>query len=70
VNALNLMNRTICGQKNGDTKEGVVIRKVGGFDNDQFPKNVAKLVRENHVQTDQHWTRNWKKAELIKEYGN
>lgn len=51
----------------GDTKEGVVIRKVGGFDNDQFPKNVAKWVRENHVQTDQHWTRNWKKAELIKE---
>jgi hypothetical protein len=51
----------------GDTKEGVVVRKVQGFDNEDFSKNVAKWVRENHVQTDQHWTRNWKKAELIKE---
>ena len=51
----------------GDTKEGVVIRKTCGFDNDDFSKNVAKYVRENHVQTDQHWTRNWKRAELIKE---
>lgn len=49
----------------GSTKEGVVIRKVDGFDNDDFAKNVAKYVRENHVQTDQHWTRTWKKAELI-----
>ena len=49
----------------GDTKEGVVMRKVDGFDNDDFSKNVVKYVRENHVQTDQHWTRNWKKAELI-----
>jgi len=48
----------------GSTKEGVVIRKVGGFDNEDFAKNVAKYVRENHVQTDQHWTRTWKKAEL------
>lgn len=51
----------------GDTKEGVVIRKTYGFDNDDFSKNVAKYVRENHVQTNQHWTRNWKRAELIKE---
>ena len=48
----------------GSTKEGVVIRKVDGFDNEDFAKNVAKYVRENHVQTDQHWTRTWKKAEL------
>ena len=51
----------------GDIKEGVVVRKVQGFDNEDFSKNVAKYVRANHVQTDQHWTRNWKKAELIKE---
>lgn len=51
----------------GDTKEGVVIRKTSTFDNEDFSKNVCKYVRENHVQTDQHWTRNWKKAELIKE---
>lgn len=50
----------------GQEKEGVVIRKVGGFNNEDFPKNICKWVRENHVQTDQHWTKNWKKAELIK----
>lgn len=50
----------------GQEKEGVVIRKVGGFNNEDFPKNICKWVRENHVQTDQHWTKNWKRAELIK----
>lgn len=48
----------------GKEKEGVVIRKVQGFDNQDFSKNVCKFVRENHVQTDEHWTKNWKKAEL------
>ena len=48
----------------GDVKEGVVVRKVQGFDNENFSKNVAKYVRENHVQTDEHWTRNWKRAEI------
>ena len=49
----------------GDTKEGVVIRKTQGFDTWNFSQNVVKYVRENHVQTDQHWTKNWKMAELI-----
>lgn len=49
----------------GDTKEGVVIRKTSTFDNKDFSKNVCKYVRANHVQTDEHWTKNWKKAELI-----
>jgi hypothetical protein len=51
----------------GDTKEGVVIRKTGSFDNSDFSRNVAKWVRENHVQTDEHWTKNWKRAKLITE---
>jgi hypothetical protein len=53
----------------GDTREGVVVRVAdefpivyGGEDNFRF--NVAKYVRANHVQTDEHWTRNWKRAEL------
>lgn len=49
----------------GDTKEGVVIRKVYDFENKDFSKNVCKWVRPHHVQTDEHWTKNWKKAELI-----
>lgn len=49
----------------GDTKEGVVMRVTDEFDGDEFPNYVCKYVRPNHVQTDEHWTRNWKKAELI-----
>ena len=50
----------------GNTKEGVVIRLTNEFDGEDFPNYVCKYVRANHVQTDEHWTRNWKKAELIR----
>ena len=50
-----------------DTKEGVVVRRVHEFGADDFSKNVVKYVRENHVQTDEHWTKNWKRAKLITE---
>ena len=49
----------------GSTREGVVIRKTHKFENADFSHNVCKWVRPNHVQTDAHWTRNWKKATLI-----
>lgn len=51
--------------KFGDTREGVVIRVASEFPVDDFSKNVCKWVRPNHVQTDEHWTKHWKKAELI-----
>ena len=47
-------------------KEGVVMRTVEGFPIVDFPKHVCKYVRANHVQTDEHWTKNWKKTELVK----
>lgn len=50
--------------KYGDTIEGVVIRITDSFPIEDFPKYVCKWVRPNHVQTDEHWTRNWKKAQL------
>ena len=50
----------------GNTKEGVVIRLANEFDGEDFTNYVCKYVRANHVQTDEHWTRNWKKAELIR----
>lgn len=52
-------------------KEGIVMRTVEGFPIMEFPKHVCKYVRANHVQTDEHWTKNWKKAELIQtnDYG-
>lgn len=54
----------------GDTKEGIVIRTADEFPvlvdgKSVFHEHVCKYVRANHVQTDEHWTKNWKKAKLI-----
>lgn len=49
----------------GSTREGVVVRVADEFHIDDFSHNVCKWVRPNHVQTDEHWTKNWKKAKLI-----
>lgn len=39
--------------------EGYVIRKVNAFHRDDFQANVAKFVREGHVQPDSdHWLKN------------
>lgn len=48
----------------GDEKEGVVVRLANSFSGEEFCHSVCKWVRPNHVQTDIHWTRNWKKASL------
>jgi hypothetical protein len=50
-------------------KEGIVSRNADGFHVDDFSKNVFKYVRKGHVKTDEHWTRNWRKAPLIWEKG-
>lgn len=39
--------------------EGFVVRNVDSFSYCDFSKNVGKYVRKNHIQTDEHWTRNW-----------
>jgi len=49
----------------GDVCEGYVVRNIEAFPIEEFQYNVAKCVRENHVKTDEHWTKNWKKAKLI-----
>lgn len=38
-----------------DGHEGYVVRTYQSFKFEDFNKNVAKYVRKNHVQTDQHW---------------
>lgn len=38
-------------------QEGIVVRTTSSFALADFAENVAKLVRPNHVQTDEHWTR-------------
>lgn len=48
----------------GDTREGVVIRLTSSFPLDDFKHYVCKWVRPNHIQTDEHWVKNWKRAEL------
>jgi hypothetical protein len=50
----------------GPQREGFVMQLTEPFHTDDFSKSVAKYVRKGHVQTDQHWTRNWKTAELIR----
>ena len=35
--------------------EGFVVRNIERFHYDDFALNVAKWVRPNHVQTDEHW---------------
>ena len=39
----------------GKEIEGYVLRTSDSFPINEFGKNVAKFVRKNHVQTDQHW---------------
>jgi hypothetical protein len=50
----------------GDTIEGFVIRIRDGFKDSDFDKNVAKFVRQNHIQTDSEWLKKWKQAKLKK----
>jgi hypothetical protein len=48
----------------GGLREGIVVRNASLFHDDDFAQNVMKWVRKGHVQTDEHWTRNWKKAKI------
>lgn len=41
--------------KVGELAEGYVIRLADSFAYEDFRSSVAKFVRKNHVQTDQHW---------------
>ncbi len=44
--------------------EGIVTRNAQQFKVGDFKRNVFKYVRKNHVKTDEHWTRSWKRAPL------
>lgn len=48
----------------GGEREGVVIRVERSFLAADFSRYVCKSVRADHVQTDQHWTRNWKPCRI------
>lgn len=40
----------------GGVREGVVVRTTAGFHDSEFDQRLAKWVRANHVQTDDHWS--------------
>jgi hypothetical protein len=44
--------------------EGIVTRNADMYSVIDFSENVFKYVRKGHVKTDEHWTRNWKRAPL------
>ena len=52
----------------GGNREGIVCRVERSFNDDEFEPCVAKWVRKGHVTTDEHWTRNWKKAKINREW--
>jgi hypothetical protein len=47
------------------TMEGVVSRNAAAYPVSDFAHNVFKYVRKSHVKTDEHWTRNWRRAKLV-----
>jgi len=48
----------------GPVCEGYVFRDVDSFSVGEFNTHVYKTVRPDHVQTDEHWTKHWKKAKV------
>ena len=50
----------------GGEREGVVLRLARGFPAAEFRDNVCKSVRVGHVQTDEHWTRNWRPCRIAR----
>jgi len=45
--------------------EGLVSRPSESFSVEDFSALVSKYVRKNHVSTDEHWTKNWRRARLV-----
>lgn len=52
----------------GGIREGVVARVAKQFNDDAFSTCVFKWVRKDHVQTDEHWTKHWKWANITQKY--
>ena len=52
--AIRSLDGIVTSQLGGD-REGYVVRLAGSFHYRAFRQSVAKYVRKNHVQTDDHW---------------
>ena len=51
----------------GGEREGVVLQLARGFPEREFAGNVCKSVRAGHVQTEEHWTRNWRPCRILRD---
>ncbi len=50
----------------GGVREGVVMRLTREFRGNEFHLNVCKSVREGHVHSDNHWSKNWRPCRLVR----
>ncbi len=50
----------------GGEREGAVVRLASGFPGSEFAFNVCKSVRAGHVQSDEHWIRNWRPCKIAR----
>ena len=50
----------------GGNREGLVMRIADSFYDVDFQHYVCKSVRYGHVQSDEHWRRNWKPCKIKK----
>ena len=53
----------------GGEREGIVLRLARGFPAEELSNNVCKSVRPGHVQSDEHWTRNWRSCRIARARG-
>lgn len=49
----------------GGESEGVVVRRTELIRPTDFSHKVGKSVRANHVQSEEHWSHNWKPCSLL-----
>ena len=64
LNYVEKNNNSILLPTKGKEIEGYVVRNILSFSFNEYHLNAAKYVRKGHVQTDEHWTKNWKKATI------
>ena len=53
----------------GGEREGVVLRLARGFPAAEFQNSVCKSVRPGHVQSEEHWSRNWVPCKIARDPG-
>lgn len=58
--------KALWSEDKSDTMEGYVVRVADSFERDDFQNCVAKFVRKDHVQTDEHWLRSGGELNMLR----